>query len=218
MKKRAFALVLAALLLAGCNPDTPEPTPTAADTQQRPGQAIGEGLVFVEYSSFSGAFPEDGSGRKVSGVAAMLIRNDSGRFLDHVLVDCKIGSSNGTFKVTGLAPKASVWVLEQSGRQITAEDTFHVTGIRDWAFRDTYTSATDQLKVTTNNGMVTVQNLSENPLHNVCIYYKNLHTDGNFFGGITYLLSFDALEPGQSLSKRSSHYGADSQIVRYSFQ
>ena len=214
MKSRVFAVLLAALLLAGCasgKPDTQEQPPLVEKQE-------GVDLVCVEYSSFSGAFPEDGTGRAVTDVAAMLVRNDSGRFLDTALVQCAIGDATGTFKVTGLPAGASVWVMEQNGMKISASDSFEITECREYAFRDDAVTETDRLTVATNGGTISVTNVSADTLNNVCLYYKAVHGDGHYFGGITYMLTFDTLEPGQSMQKQSSHFGPNTQIVRYSFQ
>ncbi len=213
-KKSVLALVFALMLLSGCA----APMPLDEEPGPVPQQTDGAPLVCVEYSSFSGSFPEDGSGRQVAGVAAMLVRNDSNRFLDYALVECQIGEGVGTFKVTGLPAGKSVWVLEQNGRTVTAGDAFQVTACEDYAYRDNALTQTDKLTVAVDGNRVTVTNVSQETLVNVCLYYKSTHTDGNYFGGITYMLAFDTLKPGQALQKQAGHFGENSQIVRYSFQ
>lgn len=215
-RKALLALSLAGLLMmGGCADAAPVATQPVATS---PAENWADELVCVEYSRFSGAFPEDGTGRQVTNVAAMLVRNDSGRFLDYALIQCDIGGGTGTFKVTGLPVGASAWVLEQSGMTVSVDDTFQVSACQDYAYRDDVVADTDRLTVTAEDNTVTVTNVSADTLFNVCIYYKAVHTDGNYFGGITYMLAFDTLEPGQSMQKQSSHFGPDTQIVRYSFQ
>lgn len=34
-------------------------------------------------------------------------------------------------------------------------------------------------------------------MHDVYVYYKQVHTDGNYFGGITFHCSLGSIEPGQ---------------------
>lgn len=176
------------------------------------------GLVCLEYSRYSGPFPEDGSGRTVQDVAAMKVRNSSDRFLDYATVEAQIGDQIGTFQITGLPPGSTVWVLESSGITLTAEDRFLATGCEDYFFRDEAVITTDKLRTETDGSTLKVTNTSKTALKNVCVYYKTVHTDGNYFGGITYMLNMGDLDPGQSASKQSSHLGEDSKIVRYSFQ
>ena len=214
IRKRMLGILLAGLMvLSGCaNGDTNPTNPTTPDRLSE------HELVCLEYSSFSGAFPEDGTGRQVQDVAAMLIRNDSGKFLDYAVVTCDIGQGTGTFKVTGLPAGATVWVLEQDGKTVAPEEKFVVTDCEDYVFRSDAILSTDKLSVTTNGSTVTVTNISDETLESVCIYYKTLFSDGNFFGGITYMLGFDTLSPNQTVQKQTSHFGTDSRIVRYSFQ
>ena len=208
---RWLALVMAGLLfLSGCS----------GGGEDRPTAQVGDfgGLVCMEYSRYTGSFPEDGSGRAVENVAAILVHNSSGRFLDYATVEAQVGSEIGTFYVTGLPPGGTAWVLEKNGLTLTPEETFLARDCEDYFFRDDAVMQTDDLSVSAEGNAVTVTNRSDKTLQNVCIYYKTVHEDGRYFGGITYLLSFDTLGPGQTLTKQSSHYGSSSQIVRYSYQ
>lgn len=212
--KQIIGVVLAGFLIfSGC---TAAPSPDTEPTT--PDRLSEHDLVCLEYSTFSGAYPEDGTGRQVQDVAAMLVRNDSDKFLDYAMIQCDIGNGSGNFKVTGLPAGASVWVLEQDGKTVGAEETFKVSDCKDYAFRTDAILDTDLLDVQSNGDTVTVTNISNKTLENICIYYKTVFSDGNFFGGITYMLAFDSLGPDQSAQKQTSHFGEDSQIVRYSFQ
>lgn len=214
--KKVLGMILAILiLLSGCAKENSAATEPTASTVDRLSE---HDLVCVEYSSFTGGYPEDGTGRQVENVAAMLIRNDSGKFLDYAVVVCEIGADTGTFKVTGLPAGASVWVMEQNGKTLAPEDNFSISQCKEYVFRSDAIQQTDKLSVTTNGNTVTVTNSSQETLENVCVYYKTVHSDGNFFGGITYMLGFDTLKPGESAQKQSSHFGADAKIVRYSYQ
>lgn len=176
------------------------------------------GLVCLEYSRYSGPFPEDGSGRTVESVAAMKVHNSSDQFLDYATVEAQIGTHVGTFQITGLPPGGTAWVLEQGGMTLTAEDVFRATKCDDYFFRPDAVITTDKLRTKADGSTLTVTNESKQTLQNVCVYYKTVHADGNYFGGITFMLNLGTLEPGQSASKQSSHFGEDSKIVRYSFQ
>lgn len=208
---RWLSLVMAGLLfLSGCTGSGP------GDNEPEV-QNFG-GLVCLEYSRYSGPFPEDGSGRTVESVAAMKVHNSSDQFLDYATVECQIGQHVGTFQITGLPPGATAWVLEQEGMTLTAQDRFVATKCEDYFFRDEAVITTDKLSTQAEGNTLTVTNQSKQTLKNVCVYYKTVHTDGNYFGGITYMLNLGDLEPGQSASKQSSHFGENSRIVRYSFQ
>lgn len=211
--KRIGGLCLLAGWLFMCSGCAPGP-----EKAEPPANATSGSLVCVQYSSFSGTFPEDGSGRQVNNVAAILVHNSSAEFLDYAKVSCAIGNESGTFLVTGLPPGATAWVLEKDAKTVKADENFGTMQCREYSFRQDAVMATDKLAVSTSGSTVTVVNQSGQILRNVCLYYKSVHDDGNYFGGITYMLSFGDLDPGETAQKQSSHYGAQSQIVRYSFQ
>jgi hypothetical protein len=194
------------LLFSGCTPKT---TPQKGDFG---------GLICMEYSRYTGTFPEDGSGRDVENVAAILVHNSSNQFLDYATVEAVVGNQHGTFYVTGLPPGGTAWVLEKNAMTLTPDDKFEAKSCEDYFFREDAILQTDLLKVEPQGKDITVTNQSKKTLKNVCIYYKTVHEDGRYFGGITYLLAFDDLEPGQSVTKQSVHFGSSSRIVRYSYQ
>ena len=208
---RLLALLLAGvILLAGCAPGESEPPATT-------GNGSG-GLLCLQYSKFSGTFPEDGTGRQVKNVAAILVHNSSDEYLDYADVTCVIGSESGAFHVTGLPPGATAWVLEKDAKTVAADDYFGAMQCKEYAFRADAVMSTDKLSVKAEGNTLTVTNRSNKTLENACLYYKTVHGDGHYFGGITYMLNFGTLEPGASAQKQSSHFGSQSRIVRYSFQ
>lgn len=198
------------LFLSGCAGSGPGATEPQV-------QSFG-GLVCLEYSRYSGPFPEDGSGRQVENVAAMLVHNSSDKFLDYAMIEAWVGSHQGTFRVTGLPPGGTAWVLEQDGLTLTPQERFIATACEDYFFRDDAVYTSDKLSVETDGNSLTVTNKSDGGLRNVCIYYKTVHEDGNYFGGISYLLEFGDLSPGQTVTRQASRYGPGSRIVRLSFQ
>lgn len=209
-RNRIVCFALAALLLTGCSTEKQQ-------TEEPKVQNFG-GLVCLEYSRYTGPFPEDGTGRSVENVAAMLVRNSSDKFLDFATVECRVGSQIGTFQVTGLPPGGTAWVLEETGMTLTENDEFTAFECDEYFFREEAVVTTDKLSVQVSGNTLTVTNESDRTLENVCVYYKTVHQDGFYFGGITYMLEFGNLAPGAQATKQSSHFGENSRIVRYSFQ
>lgn len=197
------------LTLTGCAPAQPEQT----DATQPPG---GE-LTCLEISRFTGSFVEDGSDEAVTDVAAILVANDTGKYLDLATVTYTVGDQTATFRVTGLPPGGKAWVLEQD-RLTLAEDDELVFDECQTSFNESAILTTDDLAVTSQGGTVTVENRTDGTLTNVCIYYKNPLEDGTFLGGITYLMSFGNLPPGDTGQTSAAHFGEDSIIVRYGYQ
>lgn len=215
MRKLMMIILTVILVFTGCAQDQPS-------DPQRESTAVVSGedeLICLEYSRFSGAFPEDGTGRQVSSVAAILVKNNSSKFLDYARIECSIGEDRtGIFKLTGLPAGQSAWVLEQSGMTIVEGEHFQAKPCTDYAFRSDAVTRTDKFDVQVSGNTVTVTNRSRETLENVCVYYKILHEDGNYFGGITYMLTFGTLPPGQATQKQSGYFGDSTRIVRYGFQ
>lgn len=203
-------VVITAVIL-DCLPKNP-------DAQTPPGgRATSADLYCLEFSSFSGAYVEDGSNTPVSGVAAALIENRSREFLDLATVTYDVGGRTAKFVVTGLPSGEKAWVMEANRLPVGGNSEFRFKECTS-TFRQDATTETQVLQLTSAGNALTIRNNSDRVLENVCLYYKNLHSDGAYLGGITYIISFGTLEPGQSAEKIAAHFSEDSRVVRYSFQ
>ena len=174
-------------------------------------------LTCLQFSSYTGEFVEDGSHDSVQDVAAILVENPGTEFLDRAVVTYHVGSKTAEFVITGLPPGKRAWVLESNRMVLEVGDTFRLAD-SSTSFRSDAVLETEGLRVTSDGINVTVTNDTKKPMENVCIYYKNRHSDGNYLGGITYMLTFETLQPGETVSKASAHFGAKSEIVRYGYQ
>lgn len=175
-------------------------------------------LECLEYSSYSGVFPEDGTYRSVENVAAMRIRNGTGQFLDRAVIKCNIAGREGVFEVTGIPPGGTAWVLEKTGMTVSKDDTFRVIHTGEYSLRKDAVMDTDKVSVKSRGSTLQITNESDKPLPELCLYYKDIHPDGNYFGGITYRKECGTLEPGQTVKVEAPHFTKDSQIVRYSWK
>ena len=208
---RIWAACFAALLLVllpGCGQQE-DPVPEIRSP---------EGISCLEYSSYSGPFPEDGSYREVSDVAAIRVRNDSDDYLEFARIRCAIGSGEGSFVVSGIPPGTEAWVLEESGMPLKPSDLFRATGYEQLTFNPDAVVSDHQIEAKYEDGKVTVTNHSDETREALTIYYKSVHTDGRWFGGITYRLSCGTLQPGASVSLQTGHFSGNSKIVRCSWE
>lgn len=204
---RLLWLVLACvMLLSGCAPGekTPEGTQPLLDGE----------LVCVEYSRYTGTV----AGKQVSNVAAMLVMNCSSEFLEYATVYCDVGSRRGTFQIEGLPPGRMCWVLEQELLSLSAGERFAAMRCDDYYFNPNALTDTDALSVKIQGNTMTVTNTSGRSLTNVAVYFKNLHENGVYFGGDAYMLTFDSIAAGATVSGQHSYLGSSSQVVKYSFQ
>ena len=175
-------------------------------------------LKIRQYSSFTGIYVEDGSDEPVENVAAILVTNPTDRYLDMGTVICDIDGKEGKFLVTGLPAGASAWVMEVSRMTVTADSVFLPKSC-DTTYRSNAVSSTEDVTIQSAGTMLRAVNNTGKTLKNVTVYYKVLHTDGNFFGGITYMVTFGDLEPGASAEKLAGHFKEGwTTIVRIGYQ
>lgn len=231
---RILLLVSAALLVAAIcaaffivhaareNADSTEPSglqpPTGSGETKPPWQTATDDLTCDQFGIFSGQYVEDGRDEPVQSVAAILVTNRTDRFLDLATLVFDIDGRTATFVVTGLPAGRSAWVLEAT--RMTAADS-SVFSYRNCvsSFRDDVTASADQITISADGNMLTATNNTSKTLEGVFVYYRTLHTDGNFLGGITYRVDFGTLEPGASAETIAGHYKeGTTEIVRIGWQ
>lgn len=172
-----------------------------------------EGLSCKYFSRFSGQYVEDSRDEMVENVAAMLVTNTTDRYLDIGMLYYSIDGKDAIFIVTGLPAGESAWVMEATQLTVTNSSTFTFVDMVT-SFRDDVVAQSGEVSITVNGNMLTATNNTSRTLNSVCVYYKSVHTDGNYFGGITYLVDFGTLAPGESAEVLAGHYSENSRIVR----
>lgn len=166
------------------------------------------------FSSFSGQYVEDGSDIPVENVATILVTNHTEEFLDLATIKYEIDGKEATFVVTGLPSGKSAWVMEKNQMTITNGADFQYIN-KTTAFKNEVVASTDKITLSAEGNMLTAVNNTDEKLEGVFVYYKTLHTDGNYLGGITYRTTFGDLEPGEKRTELAGHYDKDkTEIVR----
>ena len=220
--RRFTSFLLAGLFLCGimtgCGPETPpdnnQDYAGAPVTEYKPTSAE---LYCLEISTYTGPYVEDGKNEEVENVAAILVENRAQQFLDYATITYYVGGKIATFRVTGLPVGGKAWVLEADRLQLDGTHSFEFLDCESVFKKDAVTSTAD-IEISTEGNILTAKSKTTKNLRNVCIYYKNVNDDGNYLGGITYMINFGTLTAGQSVQNQSAHFGENSRIVRYSFQ
>ena len=215
-KKMICACLAAVLMLSGCAGQGTQKNsnPTGESTEAVPPI---KDLVCLEISRFSGGFVEDGTYEQVRDVAAILVANDTDKYLDLATVTYKVGERTATFLVTGLTSGKKVWVLESDRLTLADGDELVLEDCKE-TYNPNAVLTTQDLAVQRQGNSLTLTNTTDRKLSNVAVYYKNTLEDGTFMGGITYLIAFGDMEPGAAVTKLADHFGENSEIVRYSYQ
>ena len=215
----AAAVLLTVILLAARRAKSAV-LPPGEDTGQaaEPGllaDPVASGAITIDqHAVFSGEFVEDGQNELVESVAAILVTNRSGQFLDLATLTYDIDGQAAAFVVTGLPDGRSAWVLEDSGLVI-GKDAEFTYGDCVSAFRADAVAETADITVTYDGEKLVAVNHTDAAVEDVFVCYKRVHTDGNFFGGIAYRVDFGTLEPGGSAESVAGHYiDGETEIVR----
>lgn len=167
-------------------------------------------LSFSSCGRYSGAFVEDGSDRYVENVAAILVTNRTEEYLTYAALEFEINGVAASFVLTGLPAGASAWVLEYSAMEIGAGAKFVAL---DSVMQFIPQEPMDALEVVLKDGLLSAKNLTDRDYIDGYIYYKQLHTDGNYLGGITYRTAIGDLPAGQTIEVTAGHAKGESCTV-----
>ena len=186
---------------------------------EKPGPQVPQGskkdeLVCSKLSTYSGEYVEDGSNVPVENVASILVTNKSDKFLDLATIEYVIDGKAATFVVTGLPAGKSAWVLEDNKLTITGPGNYKEVDITP-SYKEGVVSKTDKITLIAEGNMLTAINNTDEKLEGVFVYYKTKHTDGNYLGGITYMVTYGDIEPGGKVTKLAGHYDSKTtEVVR----
>ncbi len=178
--------------------------PTRGEEETTPPTERRDLLEIMSQGSLSGKFVEDGSDESVENVACALIRNRGDQYLDYGMVTAVAGEQTYQFVVTGLPGGEAVWVMDKDRKTLPEGTVFtfaqeEVSQLRRVATED------ERVEVDLQDGKVSVHNISDKPLASVRIYYKTVHSDGNFLGGITYTCVAENIQPGATVEAVGGH-------------
>ena len=163
---------------------------------------------------FSGQFVEDGRDELVENVAAIQVTNNSEEFLDLATLVYDLDGQTATFVATGIPSGKTAWVMEKSRMKAKNDSSFTYKGSTT-AFKSGVVSTTDQISVTVDGNNMVVTNNSDKAMETIVVYYKVLHEDGNYLGGITYVTDFQNVKAGASAQSMAGHYKeGKTEIVR----
>lgn len=203
-------------------PTTPaetSPPPTTAPPKREEEVKIANGDLKVEqFAVFSGQFVEDGRDELVENVAAILVKNKSEKFLDFAVLTYQVDGQDAAFVVTGLPAGESAWVMEITKLKAKNESKFVYQDCIS-SFRDSVMASSEDLEIQVEGNTMKVINRSDDFMYNIFVYYKNRHSDGNYFGGITYAVEFGTLAPNTSAHTIAGHYqDGVTEIIRVGWQ
>ncbi len=182
-------------------PSPPTPTNPPAPTEPEV-ILIPPELVYSQFGRYTGVYVEDGSDELVENVAIVLITNPTNQFLEYAQTEFEVGGKRAVFVVRGLPAGASAWVMDANRLTVPAGSVYNLVN-ESTSFGSN--SNMDAVKLTLGNGAISAENTSDKTLNNVYVYYRQVHTDGYFLGGICYRVAFGALEPNAPMTATAGH-------------
>ncbi len=153
-------------------------------------------LVVENMAYYDGVFYEDGSGREVVGVAAVLLRNCSDATVPFASMVVYTENCRYEFEATMLPPDSTVLIPEMNGALLTEKDIVRCFG---WV---TVPKDTPPEGITVTAAQhITVANLSSVTVENLLVYYRTyLREEDVYLGGMSFILKAPAMAPGETVT------------------
>lgn len=205
----AFLCVVFLFGLASCKEKTPEEN---TEQEQIFCTADGGKLSVISLESASGLFVEKGQQDSVTGVATIVVRNDTDKMLEYGKIVFRVNDiERAEFVVCCLPAGEKCVVMETTARPLGESDTYKIN-ITDslYSYCDETTESKDYT-LALNGSTIKVTNNTASPL-TVKIAYKYFK-DGQYYGGICFRGSFENIAPGETMEKTSNRFNSDCKIV-----
>ncbi len=193
--------------------ETPEPTQTTEPTDSFLPLDLGDGLVITDMGPYTGAFMEDGSDEVVSRIMMIVLENTTDKALQYAQLTLDYGDTQAHFSITTVPAGQRVVLLESDRMPYTPLEP-QSTSLENMLFAETLELYPDLFEITGDKGVLTVKNISQEPiLGDIFVYYKNSSQD-LLYGGITYRARVEGgLAPGESKRVLAAHYSPTGSVI-----
>lgn len=207
----AVVLFLTAALIASAVIFLPDKSGSGSGNGEENGSVFSmeHGIEVLNFGGYAGAFVEDGSNEPVENVTAITLENRGDDYIQ--LMRFAVTTDNGdryVFELTTLFPGEKMTVMETDKKAFTGGDFATAEIIAYTPFAAEPSMCEDVFAVETGDGTITVKNISEETVSAGRVFYKN-YVNGTYIGGITYMSSFENLEPGASSSLYAAHFSGE---------
>lgn len=178
-----------------------------------PYQVQGTPIIIEGIGQYTGPFVEDGNDEPEANVLAIVVRNGSDADVEYAEVHFSTGDgSEAVFHISTLPAGSSAVVLEQNKREYSAEETLTFTD-KLYAQAEDMSLMEDDVRVTAEDGALTLENLTDQSLGTVYVRYKNKLNDNYYLGGITYSCKFENVGAGDEITEQTKHFTVDGSTV-----
>lgn len=170
-------------------------------------------IIIEGIGQYTGPFVEDGNDEPEANVLAIVVRNGSDADVEYAEVHFSTGDgSEAVFHISTLPAGSSAVVLEQNKREYSAEETLAFAD-KLYAQAEEMSLTEDDVRVTAEDGALTLENLTDQSLGTVYVRYKNKLNDNYYLGGITYSCKFENVGAGDEITEQTKHFTVDGSTV-----
>ena len=170
-------------------------------------------IIIEGIGQYTGPFVEDGNDEPEANVLAIVVRNGSDADVEYAEVHFSTGDgSEAVFHISTLPAGSGAVVLEQNKREYNAEETLTFAD-KLYAQAEDMSVMEDDVRVTAEDGTLTLENLTDQSLGTVYVRYKNKLNENYYLGGITYSCKFENVGAGDKITEQTKHFTVDGSTV-----
>ena len=170
-------------------------------------------IIIEGIGQYTGPFVEDGNDEPEANVLAIVVRNGSDADVEYAEVHFSTGDgSEAVFHISTLPAGSGAVVLEQNKREYNAEEMLTFAD-KLYAQAEEMSLMEDDVRVTAEDGALTLENLTDQSLGTVYVRYKNKLNDNYYLGGITYSCKFENVGAGDEITEQTKHFTVDGSTV-----
>ena len=174
---------------------------------------ITEGVYITDIAPYNGDFNENGSDLKSVNTLCLTVENTSGRHYEYLNFELFSGGQRYKFSLYTLFNGSTVKVLERDAAKY--DENINVTScvLVDYkVFSEKPSVHLDEFRISCLDGIVNVENLTENEIKNVKVFFKYVDSDV-FLGGVTYCADAGNLRGGDIVQIPAEKYKKDKSKV-----
>ena len=169
---------------------------------------LGYGLKITDWGKYTGMYMEDGSNEVLADVMMIVVENNGDQDIQLAEIAAEAESGSYAFQLTNLAVGERA-VLLDLGRKASTADLTGASIEKVALFEEPMSLCEDQILVSGMDGMVNVQNISDEDITGeIYVYYKYAAED-IYYGGITFRIRVEGgLKAGEIRQIPAGHYNA----------
>lgn len=153
------------------------------------------GVIVQQLAQYEGSFLENGGEEPVAGTAALVVYNPGKEGIHSARIRLEQGGKTLYFSFTFLPPGSKVLVLEENQAFWSPEP---ITACECISIAKGEVPSDERLLVEEADGMLAVQNITEDTISSAAIFYKSYDAGSELYvGGRTQVVRLEALEPGE---------------------